>query len=252
MQRGLAGKVAIITGGGQGIGRGIACALADEGVHIVLTGRTEEKLLKVADEVVSRGSRALAVPGDVGARADVQRMVSTTVSEFGAVDILINSAHSFTFQPIEETNDQVIELAFRTGPIGALYAMQECYPYLRRQGGSIVNFGSNAAISGEISACTYVMAKEAVRGLTRVAAREWGRDDIRVNCICPTAQTPGSDKFLKEHPESYAATLSQMSLGRLGDPELDIGRAVVAITSDDMRYLTGATLMLNGGGLMLT
>ena len=243
----LDGKTAIVTGGGQGLGRGIALALAAEGAAVTVTGRTPEKLDAVVKEIAAEGGRGIAASGDAGSRDDVAGWVRATVAEFGTVDILVNNAQSPVRRSLEKTTDADIETAFRSGTLGTLYAMQACLPYLKRRGGSIVNFGSPAAVTGDPAFGAYAVAKEAIRALTKVASREWGRYGVRVNVICPAALSSAAETFRDAYPEHFAAVLEQTPLGRLGDPEADIGRAVAALVSDDLRYLTGATLLLDGG-----
>jgi 2-hydroxycyclohexanecarboxyl-CoA dehydrogenase len=250
---GLDGKVAIVTGGGQGLGRAIALVLSRRGAAVTITGRTPSTLEAVVDEIVAGGGRAIAVPGDVGSRADVQRAVEATVEACGGLDILINNAQSS--KPgtmLADLTDEDFELVFRSGALGTLYAMQACYPHLKaRGGGSIVNFGSSTSITGDRGFGPYVMAKEAVRGLTRVAANEWGRDGIRVNVVCPAAMSPSSKAFRDADPDRWARILRQIPLGRMGDDIADIGCAVAALVDDDLRFLTGATLLLDGGRLLV-
>jgi 2-hydroxycyclohexanecarboxyl-CoA dehydrogenase len=249
----LAEKTAIVTGGGQGIGRGVALVLAERGAAVTVTGRTQDKLDQVVKEIEGSGGRALAVVGDVGDRRDVQTMVDATVQAFGGVDILINSAQSS--KPgisVSDLNDDDFELVFRSGALGTLYTMQACYPYLKDGGGSVINFGSSTSITGDRGFAPYVMTKEAIRGLSRVSANEWGRDGIRVNVVCPAAFSPSSARFRDEDPERFARIIRQIPLGRFGDEIEDIGRAVAALVSDDFRYLTGATLLLDGGRLLVS
>src|SRR5829696_298934 len=133
-------------------------------------------------------------------------------------------------------------------PAGNLYAMQVSLPYLRpRGGGTIVNFGSSTAIEGNAAFGAYAMAKEAIRGLSRVAAREWGRYGIRVNVIVPNALSPAAEDFRDANPERFARMQARIPLGRVGDPEFDIGRAVVGLASDELTYMSAQTLMLTGG-----
>jgi 2-hydroxycyclohexanecarboxyl-CoA dehydrogenase len=240
-------KVAIVTGAGQGLGRGIALALAGEGAAVTLVGRTAAKLDAVAKEIADLGGSTLAVACDVGEREAVVAMVEQTASAFGTVDILVNNAQDSVQRSLEHTTDADVELAYRTGTLATLYAMQACLPYLRRRGGSIVNLGSSTAVSGDATFGSYAMAKEAIRGLTRVAAREWGRDGIRVNTICPAAMSPAAERWSAAHPDDFAQVLKSIPLRRMGDALTDIGGAVVALVSDDLRFLTGATLMLDGG-----
>ncbi|OHV32252.1 MULTISPECIES: SDR family NAD(P)-dependent oxidoreductase [Pseudofrankia] len=245
----LDGQVALVTGAGQGVGRGIAHALAREGARVAVSGRRAEPLDTVVKELVDLGARAraLAVTGDVGVRADADRMAAATVAEFGALDILVNNAQSSVQVRLEQTTDADVELAWRSGALGTLYCMQACLPHLKERGGSIVNFGSSTGVRGDTTFGSYAMAKEAIRGLSRVAAREWGRYGIRVNVICPTATSPAAEEYREANPERFAMVMREIPLGRFGDPETDIGRAVAALVSDDMSYLTGATLMLGGG-----
>ncbi|MFJ9445185.1 SDR family NAD(P)-dependent oxidoreductase [Kitasatospora sp. NPDC101235] len=247
----LAGRTALVTGGGQGIGRGIALALAAEGAHVVVTGRTGATLDAVVTEIEERGGRGHAVTGDVGVRADVDGWVEQAVATFGRLDVLVNNAQSLVQRPLAETSLEDVELAYRSGPLGAFHTMQAALAPLRERGGSIVNLASSAALVGQEGFASYAMAKEAIRGLTRVASREWGRYGIRVNAICPVALSPGAAAYFEAHPEAHDKVVSEIPLGRLGDPVDDIGRAVVALASDDMRYLTGATLMLEGGRTLL-
>jgi NAD(P)-dependent dehydrogenase (short-subunit alcohol dehydrogenase family) len=243
----LDGRVALVTGGGQGVGRGIALALAAEGAAVTITGRTPATLEVVLKELGDRGAKARATVGDVGSREDVQRMVAETVDAYGGLDIIVNNAQSSVQRALAETTDDDIELAFRSGALGSFYAMQSALPHLSVRGGSIVNFGSSTAVTGDASFGAYAMAKEAIRALTRVAATEWGRFGIRVNTVCPSALSPSAEAWRDQHSETFSAHVRKTPLGRLGDCEADIGRAVAALVSDDMSYLTGATLMLGGG-----
>jgi NAD(P)-dependent dehydrogenase (short-subunit alcohol dehydrogenase family) len=251
MSERLSGRVAIVTGAGQGIGRGIALALARERAQVVLVGRTASKLATVAAEISARGGTTFTITADVGSRAAVEEIARSTMSTYGRIDILVNNAQASVQRTLDETTDADVELSYRSGPLGTLYAMQACLPHLKVRGGSIVNFGSSTAVRGDEAFGSYAMAKEAIRGLTRVAAREWGPHDIRVNCICPASLSPSAEEWAAANPERFATVLRGIPLGRMGDPELDIGNAVVALVSDNLRYLTGATLMLEGGRVIL-
>ena len=244
----LTGRVAVVTGGGQGVGRGIALALAKEGASILLAGRTLSKCQTVADEIATFGGAAQAFRCDVGERGDVESAVSAAVERFGGLDALVNNAQSSTQRLLIDTTDADVDLAYRSGPLAVLYGMQAAYPHLvARGGGSIVNFGSSTAIEGNATFGSYAMAKEAIRGLSRVAAREWGRDGIRVNVVVPSALSPAAEAFRDARPEAYQKQVNRIPLHRMGDAETDIGRAVVALISDDLSYMTGQTMMLTGG-----
>ena len=247
----LDGKIALITGAGQGIGRGIALAMAKEGARVALAGRTLTKCEAVTREIQDNRypGVALALRCDVGSRSQVDTAVAQTVEHFGGLDILVNNAQTAPQGPLCAVTDADVETAYRRGTLATLYGMQAAYPHLvARSGGSIVNLGSQTAINGNRGFAAYAMAKEGIRGLSRVAAREWGPDGIRVNVVVPAAESPASLEFREKHPERYARQLTQIPLGRMGDPENDIGRAVAALVSDDQSYLTGQTIMLTGGG----
>ena len=247
----LRGKVALVTGAGQGIGAGIAAALAKEGAAVALAGRSVAKVEARAAELASLGLRVLAIQADVAVRADVDRMVAETVEAFGRLDALINNAQDSTRQRLVDVTDDDLELAWRTGPVASLHCMQACLPHLRESKGCVVNLGSSTAITGDATFGSYAMAKEAIRALTRVAATEWGPDGIRVNTICPAALSESAKAWGEQHPEAFAKVLKNIPLRRMGDPETDIGRAVVALVSEDLGYLTGSTLILEGGRVTL-
>jgi 2-hydroxycyclohexanecarboxyl-CoA dehydrogenase len=244
----LDGRIALVTGAGQGIGRGVALALAKEGAMVALAGRTLAKCEAVADEITAIGAKALPLACDVSVRSQVEQSVTATAEAFGGLDVLVNNAQSSAQRSLEDTTDDDVELAWQTGALGTFYAMQASLPHLRaRGGGAIVNFGSSTAIEGNATFGSYAMAKEAIRGLSRVAAREWGRYGIRVNVIVPNALSPAAESFRDNSPERFARMQARIPLGRVGDPEDDIGRAVVALASDDLTYMSGQTLMLTGG-----
>ncbi|MCB1038850.1 MAG: SDR family oxidoreductase [Acidimicrobiales bacterium] len=247
----LQGRVAIVTGAGQGIGRGVALALAGEGARVALVGRTEAKVQAVAEEVGQRGGSAWAIHCDVSDRAQVDRMVQEVIEQAGQLDILVNNAQAFTFVSLEDCTVEDLDLLYRSGVLGTFHCSQAALPHLKERGGSIINFGTSSALTADPTFGPYAMAKEAIRAMTKVAASEWGPHGIRVNAVCPTALSPAFQAYADANPEAAAAMASARPLGRMGDPELDIGRAVVAIASDDLRYLTGATLMLNGGRVYL-
>jgi len=244
----LTGKVALVTGAGQGVGRGIALAIAKQGARVGLAGRTVEKCEAVAKEIAEFGGEAMALACDVSDAEQVRAAVLATAGHFGGLDALINNAQSSVQRSLEKTTIEDVELSWRSGPLATLHAMQAALPLLReRGGGSIVNFGSTTAIDGSPKFGSYAMAKEAIRGLSRVAAREWGRYGIRVNVVVPNALSPSAERFRDEHPDAFRAMERRLTLGRVGDPEQDIGRAVAALISDDLAYLSGDTLMLDGG-----
>lgn len=246
------GAVALVTGAGQGIGRGCARALADDGATVVLLGRTASKLERVADELSAAGAAGqLVIEADVGDERQVQVAVDEISDKLGRLDIVVNNAQSFVFRSLDETTLEDLEVAYRSGAVGTFLIMKATRALLCDGGGAIINFGTSSALVGEARFASYAMAKEAIRALTRVAATEWGPDGIRVNCVCPTAASPAYEAWAAANPETATRLATERPLGRMGDPLEDIGRAVSALAGDEFRYLTGATLMLNGGRVFL-
>jgi NAD(P)-dependent dehydrogenase (short-subunit alcohol dehydrogenase family) len=246
----LDGRAAIVTGGGQGIGRGVARALAREGAAVTIAEINPETGQAVAKEVKEElGGRALFVRTDVLDRAQVQGMVDATVESFGRVDILVNNAYvAGPFARLEDKPADDLLLAYRGGPLHTLWAMQAVFPHMVSQGGGhIINLVSLNGINAHMYSADYNAAKEAIRALTRTAAREWAHHKILVNAIAPAAATPAYVAFAEAAPENAAEMLEQNPMGRMGDPELDIGGVAVFLASDDSRYVTGNTVFADGG-----
>ena len=245
----LDGKVAIVTGGGQGVGRGIALALARAGAVVSLVGRTRSTLGKVADEIGAFGGRATIAVGDVKKPADIQAVVAHTVSQFGGIDILINNAQEVPLGRLLDVEDDAFSAGFDSGPLATFRFMKACHPhFVARGGGAIVNLASAVSERWDMSGYgCYAAVKQGIRALTRTASAEWGRDNIRVNTIAPHALSPGMEMWIKAVPDEAAAFIATIPLGRLGDCEADIGRAVVFLVGPDAGYLTGATIPLDGG-----
>ena len=245
----LDGKVALITGAGQGIGQGIALALAKDGASIAVAGRTESKLLDTCAMLTDLGARAEPIVCDVSDREDIARAVDGTVAALGSVDILVNNANDCKPGPILSIVDEDYERSFATGPLATLRMMQLCHPHMKaRGGGVIINLVTSAAVRWDASNYgAYGSIKEGMRSLTRAAACEWGRDGIRVLSVAPHAASPALDRWMEKNPEEAATFVAGIPLGRVGDPESDIGRAIVFLVGPDAGYLTGATIPLDGG-----
>jgi NAD(P)-dependent dehydrogenase (short-subunit alcohol dehydrogenase family) len=247
----LDGKIAIVTGAGQGVGRGVALAFASAGASVTLMGRTESKVVSVRDEVTARGARAVVVAGDVKQLADIERCVATTVAEFGTIDILVNNAQEVALGSLLEVADDDVTAGWESGPLATLRFMRACHPHLIG-GGVIVNMGSRAGVRPDpVRRGAYAAVKEAIRALTRAAAMEWAGDGIRVNAVLPYAMSPAVERLAVERPDEYEKTRRAVPLGRIGDAELDIGRAVVFLCGADSGYITGATIPVDGGNAFL-
>jgi len=248
----LAGKVAIITGAGQGVGLGIARTFAAAGASLVITGRTEDKLRGVQKELEALGGKVALHAGDARKREDAERAVQTAITQFGQIDILVNNAQ--TSNPgtaLEDIDDETIRLTIESGLFGTIQHMQAAFPHMKSRGGSIINFGSREGIFGGPGFGIYAATKEGIRGLSRVAAREWGKHKIRVNVICPAALSPIAVEYLTAHPEQAEMYRKEISLGYFGDPEKDIGPVALFLASEDSRYVTGQTINADGGQMML-
>jgi NAD(P)-dependent dehydrogenase (short-subunit alcohol dehydrogenase family) len=239
----LDGQVALVTGAGQGCGRGVALAFAAEGASVVVAGRTEHTLLHVAGEIRDRGGVALPVLCDVGINEQIDDAVETAASTFGTIDILVNAAHHNVRRgTLLDMPDEDVELLWTTGPRATLRFMRRSYPLLRG-GGTVINFGSAAQLNPP-NFGSYAAAKEAIRAISRAAAVEWGPDQIRVNVIAPYAESPS---MIDDLALQGGAPAHITPLGRLGDAEKDVGRVSVFLAGPDASYLTGQFLVLDGG-----
>lgn len=258
----LKGKTAIITGGGRAvlsngrcgsIGYGIATAYAKEGANLVITGRNVKKLEDAKQELEEKyGIKVLTVQADVNAGADneavVNSVIKQTVDTFGGIDVLINNAQaSASGVTLADHTTEQFDLAVYSGLYAAFYYMKACYPYLAKSKGTVINFASGAGLFGNFGQCAYAAAKEGIRGLTRVAATEWGKDGINVNVICPLAWTAQLENFQNAYPDAFKANVKMPPMGHYGDPEEEIGRACVQLASPDFKFMSGETITLEGG-----
>lgn len=242
-------KVVIITGGGSGIGFGIATAFAKEGAKLVITGRTEKTLVKAKEELEEKyGVKVLVQVADGGVEEDVKRAIANTVDEFGKIDVLINNAQaSKSGKKLIEHSKEDFDLAINSGLYAAFFYMREAFTYLKESEGSVINFASGAGISGRDGQSSYAAAKEGIRGMSRVATTEWGEFNINVNVICPLVMTKALENWREEYPELYEKTIGSIPMKRFADGENDIGRLCIFLSSEDGKYVTGQTISLQGG-----
>jgi len=244
----LEGKVALVTGAGSGMGVGIALAVAKAGAVVGLVGRTEATLAETAAKIEAAGGKAMILPCDITARDQVDRTVAALQDKHGPVWLLVNNAVSTDNKPIEEVDDANFDLVLRSSIHGSLYMMQACFPTMKAHGGRIVNFGSGGATMGLAETGAYSIAKEAVRGLTKVAATGWGRYGITVNTICPMVATPLFDVWWQSLSEGEQEhQLSMIPMRRMGDGEADIGATIVFLASEGAGYITSRTFHVDGG-----
>nr|WP_145156624.1 SDR family oxidoreductase [Paenibacillus terrae] len=246
----LQGKVGIITGSASGIGKGMALAMAKEGAHIVIVDVNEEKGKDTLAEI-NQYTEGMLFIKDISKKESAHEIVADVVKRFGKLDILVNNAHVSRQAPFMETTQELFDLSFGTGFYPTVHFMQAAYPELKKTKGKVINFASGAGIDGQVTQTSYAAAKEAIRGVSRVAANEWGPEGINVNLISPIALTPGVEQWRENAPELYEAMLNKIPLRRLGDPEQDIGRVAVFLASSDADYITGQTFMVDGGSIKL-
>lgn len=249
-----ANRVAIVTGAGSGIGQGIARRLAADGASVVIAEMNADTGDAVAQAIQQDfGVPASAFQVDMCDKAQVQAMVKHTVNTFGTVDILVNNAWAARrgakpFTAVEDKTDEDSAHAFNIGYMAALWTMQAVFPYMRdKRWGRIINLASLNGVNAHPYTVDYNAAKEALRALTRTAAREWAQYQICCNIICPAARTEAYEKFAAAQPDNAAQLLKLNPMGRMGDPEADIGGVAAFLASDDARYLTGNTLFADGG-----
>ena len=242
----------IVTGAGQGIGRGIALHLAKHGSSVTVAEWKGHRAERTVAEIEALGARALASVCDISDKAQVDAMVTQTVSTFGRVDGLVNNAQTFRpMAPMATVTEEDVDVFYTSGVKGTLWAMQAVHPHMQAAGwGRIVNFASAAGITGMRGYGAYNASKEAIRAITRTAAREWGRDGIVVNCVAPGAASKRGQEAAARDDEAYQQFLREHPIGRQGDPEDDIAPVVLFLCSDASRYLTGQTLMVDGGAFL--
>lgn len=240
----LDGKIALVTGASRGIGRATAKLFAAEGAKVAVLSRTQASVEAVVAEIETAGGIALAVPSDITDPKQVESAVAKVVDTYGGLDILVNNAFDPTvaYASVLDLSAEQLQRNFEVGPIAYLRCMQAAYPLLKRSSqGRVINFGSMAGVVGLVGMGPYNMAKEAVRALTRTAAREWGPDQITVNNLLPVAETWG--------PEADIPPATN-PLGRYGSPEDDVAPVVLFLASKDAQYLTGYTLTPDGGSII--
>lgn len=245
----LEGKVAVVTGAGQGVGQGIATALTHAGASLLIVGRKERKLEAAAEELRSEGGRVAILAVDIASEGAAGTIIEAATTEFGGVDILVNNANVAFPVPLADSDDDFFRTTFEVGPRASLSLMRAARPVMAaRGGGVIINLATSAAVRWDAAGYgVYAATKEAQRAITRSAAHEWASDGIRALSVAPHAHSPGLDWWIENNPEEAEEFVAAIPAGRIGDPVEDIGVPVVWLCSDEARYLTGATIPLDGG-----
>lgn len=244
----LKDKVIIITGGAAGIGGAMTTELTQRGACVVAVDLNEEA---GKQKVASSPEQIAFLKGDISKETVAKEAVALAISKFGKLTSLVNNAHASRQKPLLELSHEDWELSMNTGLKGTLNFMKAAYPELKKTKGSIVNFGSGAGLLGQKNQGSYAAAKEAIRGLSRVAANEWAKDGIRVNIVCPLAFTEGVKQWKENFPEQYEEIISKNPMQRFGDPQKDVAPIVAFLLSEDSQYMTGQTLMADGGDIKL-
>ena len=241
-------KVAIVTGGGGGVGRGICLAFAKEGARVVVLDLDPDAAHVVADAVEGVGGVAFPLTCDISTSEAIEQAVAAVVERFGTVDILVNNAQGARGGvPFEEITDADLDLTFGTGPVASIRFMRACFPYLK-DGSRVINLRSGSELMGMAGMGAYIAAKGAIGALTRVAAREWGRHGITVNCLAPAVMSDAAKGYFEDNPDELTALTAGMSIPRFGDAESDVGRVAVFLAGPDSAYVTGCTVAADGGG----
>jgi len=247
----LEGRSALLTGAGTGLGRGIGLSIAEAGGRVALLARSTQATAETVRRIRDLGGEAIALQGDVTDAASVRSAVDAVVRAFGGLDIVVQIASpSGTNQAgnILDAEAELWDAHFAVNLDSVFHLAQAALPHLRRGGqGRFVTVNSAYGLSGDASNFLYAGQKGALRGFTKALAREWGREGVTVNGFAPSAESETAKEYLDSKPELRALFESMIPVGRMGDPHLDVGRAVAALVSDHFRYVTGQTLPIDGG-----
>lgn len=245
----LTGKVAIVTGAGQGVGQGIALALAARGATLAVVGRTDSKLVATKTMIEDEGGRCTTHVCDVKDPAGIAATVAEVADTLGSIDILVNNAQQVPLGTLMDVTDERFQTGFDSGPMATLRFMKACHPHLKATGDAvIVNLTSSTTKRWDMAGYgAYAAVKSAIVSLTRAAAAEWGVDGIRALAIAPHAESAGLKWWIEANPDEAAAFFNTIPMRRIGECRDDIGVAVAALCGPEFRYLTGATIPLDGG-----
>ncbi|MCV7426795.1 SDR family NAD(P)-dependent oxidoreductase [Mycobacterium montefiorense] len=244
----MRGHAAIVTGAAQGVGKGVATALLQRGAQVLLVDIQEEALGTTTTELEAIG-RVEQLVADLRDPDSAQRITAAAVGAFGTAHGLVNNAIA-TNEPKAFVNITLEDFALGhdVGPRATFLLMQAVYPLMvEAGGGSIVNLGSGTGTGGEPKWGGYATAKEGIRGLSKVAALEWGRDNIRVNVICPFAESDGVKFWKSFAPKEYDKAVGRVPMKRIGDVHTDVGALVAFLLGSDATFITGQTIHVDGG-----
>lgn len=244
----LKGKVAIVTGASKGIGAGIAKGLAAAGAAVVVNyASSREGADRVVADITAKGGKAIAVQGDVAEAADMKHLFAQTKASFGRLDVLVNNAGVYQFDPLEKVTEKEFHREFNTNVLGTLLTIQQALNYFGPQGGSVINISSIASLNPTPDSVIYAATKSAVDSITRSLAKEFGSRRIRVNAIAPGATvSEGIENAGLLGGEVEKQVIGMTPLGRYGQPD-DIAKVAVFLASDASAWLTGERISASGG-----
>ncbi|MFZ3237175.1 MAG: SDR family oxidoreductase [Stellaceae bacterium] len=241
----LIGKIALVTGGSAGIGRGIAKRFAQEGARVFITGRRQSELDKA---IASIGGNAAAIQGDISNLADLDHVYATIKAQAGRIDVLAVNAGVYEFGTFGEITEQHFDKTFATNVRGLLFTVQKALPLLTK-GSSVILTGSMVSIKGFAACSVYNASKAAVRSFARTWIVDLKGRDIRINVLSPGyTDTPGLSHFMTD--QERESVVASVPLGRLGVPD-DLGKTAVFLASDDSAYITGIELFVDGGAVQI-
>lgn len=256
----LDNKVILITGCSTGLGKQQAIRMAAEGAKLAICARNETKLKETKNICEEKGAEVLAMSVDIMDYDSLVEFVDATVERFGTIDVLVNNAHTITIpKPFLEKTIEDLDVEMKSSVYAYWHLMKLCFPHLRDKegaGGSIINFASEAGVKGDSLYAPYAAAKEAVRGLSRTVAREWGQYNIRVNTVCPNGMTENASAGLDSEALSLEArdhirdAFTNNPFQRAGDPYRDVAPVGVFLASDDSHWITGQNIHADGGILI--
>lgn len=248
----LDGRVAIVTGAGQGVGQGIANRLAQLGAHVVIAARRAETGEPAAELIRSNGGSAQCIVTDVTQRASIEECVAATVARFGALDVMVHNAFAGgRASRLEDTPTDAWFQMSRTSAWASFWCAQAAFEHLRASDqGRLILVTSPSGIEGSANIPLYSPAKAAQRAIAKSLAREWGSLGITVNCIAPVAETPALAGAFAQVPTLRGAIEARTPLGRIGDPTTDIGGVVAFLAGPDAGYVSGQTIVCDGGSFL--
>lgn len=243
------GKVAMVTGGGRGIGRAIALGLADSGAQVVVTARTQSEIEQVAKEIEAKGGKAMAMVTDLTVAAQIEELVQETIKVFGRIDILVNNAARSFLRSLMDLREDGWDKVFNTN-VKAVWLLSRLVAkqMMEQKGGRIINITTVGAEKAELGMAAYGSSKAALKMLTRCMAREWAPFGILVNAVGPTLTRTEFSRPLWSNPELAKHVAAAIPLGRIAEPE-DIVGAVLFLASDAANFITGQTIYVDGGSL---